>query len=208
MEKKLEKTKDLLLIEALKLFAARGYDAVTVAEIAKAVGCTASAIYKHYESKQALFDALMEESRNAFAARLSDMNVDFYSNPKKRKEFIEKSEEDQIKIFMEFFIRTMNDEMPCLFRKMLTIEQFNHPEFAALYNERYIDAQINSLEKLFQEFIDAKIMKDDNARNMAIQFYAPGYMLICLSDRSPEKREEVLKSIEIQIRHFLRNYKI
>ena len=46
------KTKELILDAALKLFAKKGYEAVSVAEIADAVGVKAPSLYKHYKSKQ------------------------------------------------------------------------------------------------------------------------------------------------------------
>lgn len=46
--KKDETTKQRILSEALKLFASKGYEAVSVAQIAGAVGIKAPSLYKHY----------------------------------------------------------------------------------------------------------------------------------------------------------------
>jgi AcrR family transcriptional regulator len=45
-------TRGRVLIEAVKLFGSRGYDACSVRELATAVGLGAPAIYNHYGSKQ------------------------------------------------------------------------------------------------------------------------------------------------------------
>ncbi|MGE3600850.1 MAG: TetR/AcrR family transcriptional regulator [Dehalococcoidia bacterium] len=45
-------TRGRLLLEAVKLFGSRGYDACSVRELATAVGLGAPAIYNHYGSKQ------------------------------------------------------------------------------------------------------------------------------------------------------------
>ena len=45
-------TKHRILLEALRLFSQRGYDAVSVEQIAAAVGIKAPSLYKHYRSKQ------------------------------------------------------------------------------------------------------------------------------------------------------------
>lgn len=55
---KKEDTKRRILTEALRLFAQRGYDAVSVEQIANAVGIKAPSLYKHFPSKQSIFDAL------------------------------------------------------------------------------------------------------------------------------------------------------
>ena len=57
---KQEDTKQLILEQALALFSAHGYDAVTVGDIARAVGIKAPSLYNHFPGKQAIFDALVD----------------------------------------------------------------------------------------------------------------------------------------------------
>ena len=53
-------TKQKIILKALELFSDRGYDAVSVGEIASAVGIRASSLYNHFPSKRAIFDAIVE----------------------------------------------------------------------------------------------------------------------------------------------------
>lgn len=55
---KKEDTKQRILDEALRLFSQSGYDAVSVERIASAVGIKAPSLYKHFKSKQEIFDAI------------------------------------------------------------------------------------------------------------------------------------------------------
>lgn len=57
---KQEDTKQVILEKALDLFSAKGYDSVSMGEIAKAVGMKAPSLYNHYSGKQAIFDAIVE----------------------------------------------------------------------------------------------------------------------------------------------------
>lgn len=50
----MEDTKQRILEKSLELFSAKGYDAVSVGEIAKAVGIKAPSLYNHFPSKQAI----------------------------------------------------------------------------------------------------------------------------------------------------------
>lgn len=50
-----------ILARALQLFAARGYEAVGVQEIAEAAGVTKPTLYHYFHSKQGLLEALLEE---------------------------------------------------------------------------------------------------------------------------------------------------
>ena len=52
-------TRPQLLATAASVFAAKGYEATTLADIAKELGVTAAAVLRHVESKQALFAEAM-----------------------------------------------------------------------------------------------------------------------------------------------------
>ena len=49
-------TKDKIFDAALDLFAERGYDGVSIRDIAAAVGIKESSIYKHYASKAEILE--------------------------------------------------------------------------------------------------------------------------------------------------------
>jgi len=57
-----EKRKAQLLDCAAKVFAARGYNGATTAELAKAAGITEPIIYRHFKGKKEMFIALVERS--------------------------------------------------------------------------------------------------------------------------------------------------
>ena len=63
---KQDDTKQKIIDKALELFAAKGYDSVSVGEIAKAVGIKAPSLYNHYPSKQAIFDAIVESTAEQY----------------------------------------------------------------------------------------------------------------------------------------------
>ncbi|MEV4497604.1 TetR/AcrR family transcriptional regulator [Micromonospora arborensis] len=55
-------TREALLDAALEAFAAKGFAATSIRELAEAVGVRESVIYVHFDSKQAIFDTLMAQS--------------------------------------------------------------------------------------------------------------------------------------------------
>lgn len=201
-------TKERFLIEGLRLFAERGYDAVKLSEIASAVGVSTPALYKHYPNKQALVDALLELSRQGFAAQMDKLKVDFRINPDKRKAFVTMPEEGQVKIMQELFLHTFEDEMPSLFRKFMTIEQFRHPEFGIQLNRRYVDSQFDAFETLMREFMDTGVYREGDARTMAVQYAAPVILYISVCDREPQRKDEAVKVIGEHVRQFNKMYGI
>ena len=72
---KQEDTKQRILEKALELFSNRGYDAVSVGEIASAVGIKAASLYNHYSGKQAIFDAIVEKSVERYEKFAESMDV-------------------------------------------------------------------------------------------------------------------------------------
>ena len=65
----MEDTKQRILEKSLELFSTKGYDAVSVGEIAKAVGIKAPSLYNHFPSKQAIFGAILETTSAASWSR-------------------------------------------------------------------------------------------------------------------------------------------
>ena len=66
-------TRAALLDAAEQCFAARGYDAVTVPEIAKAAGYTTGAVYSNFSGKEELFLGLMERAMGGQAERRQEV---------------------------------------------------------------------------------------------------------------------------------------
>jgi AcrR family transcriptional regulator len=65
----LPSTRERILAAAEKLFAEEGFDRVSMPAIAKASGITAGAIYKHFESKDELFFAVVRGAVEESATR-------------------------------------------------------------------------------------------------------------------------------------------
>ena len=72
---KQEDTKQRILDKALELFSARGYDSVSVGEIAEAVGIKAPSLYNHFPGKQAIFDAIVESTAAQYEADTGRLDI-------------------------------------------------------------------------------------------------------------------------------------
>lgn len=208
MGRQMGSTKERIMLEALRLFSEKGYDSVKLSEISERIGIKTPSLYKHYESKQAIYDTLMEMSQQGFAAQMDKLKVDFRILQEKRKTFVLMPEEGQVKIMQELFLNVFDDEMPRLFRHFMKIEQFRHPEFAVQLNRRYVDSQFSAFEALMQEFIDAGVYRDGNAHAMAVQYASPVILCIDICDREPERKEEAMEMIAEHLRQFNAVYRL
>lgn len=59
-----ERTRQRLLREARRLFAARGFEATSAQRVAERAGVTRAALYYHFRDKRVLFRAVCEEAEN------------------------------------------------------------------------------------------------------------------------------------------------
>ena len=200
-------TKEKFVIEALRLFSEKGYEAVSVAEIAGAVGCSAPALYKHYKSKKQLLEAVIEASNKGFEAQMEAMHFDFDSNGKDREAFINMTEEDEIKRLQDMVSYTIHNWFSQAFRKLCTVEQFHMKELSEAYDLRYVDFPINQYEKIFELWIESGKMKPGNARAMAALYVGYPMLVIGICDRDPDKEEECMKKIEEHIREFNKQFR-
>jgi AcrR family transcriptional regulator len=133
MEK--ETTKQRILMESLKLFSKEGYEAVSVEQIANAVGIKAPSLYKHYQSKRDIFCSILRvmEQRdrdNAAACLLPEETMEL--DP---QAYEQSSVADLIAFSKMQFRYWTEDAFASAFRQMLTVEQYRSPEMNALYHQ-------------------------------------------------------------------------
>lgn len=57
-------TKELILINALDMFAKSGYNSVSIRDMARKVGIKESSIYYHFKNKQDILDSLVAKYEN------------------------------------------------------------------------------------------------------------------------------------------------
>lgn len=200
-------TKQKIRQEALTLFSEKGYDAVSVAQIAEAVGIKAPSLYKHYKSKQAIFQAILDEMQKRYTQQAVSMQMNGSDAHADASIFAGISEEALIQMGTNLFLYFLHDEYVSKFRKMLTIEQYHSEALAQLYTKQYADDPLSYQGMMFHLLAQAGALKQENPQMMALHFYAPLYLLLTLCDRQPEREPEALQMLEQHIRQFNRLYK-
>lgn len=200
-------TKKKILDVALTLFSEKGYGNVYVGQIAEGVGIKAPSLYKHYKSKQDIFDAILQEMKERYDKQAAELNMNGNDVEKDGVMFGNISEDELVKMGVGLFLHFLHDEYECKFRKMLTIEQFNNRELALLYSKQYFDCPLLYQTGLFEMITGAGKLQSDNPSIMALQFYAPIYTLLTLCDRQPEREAEALNLLGQHIKQFNHIYK-
>ena len=199
-------TKQKILLESLRLFSQRGYDAVSVEQIAAAVGIKAPSLYKHYKSKQDIFDAIFEETARRYEAFTDTISVHVQNSEQDVIVFEQITADDLVEKVRSLIEYSLHDEYVSRFRRMMTIEQFRSPELSALYSQRYVN-QIHDYHKgLFTKMIAAGVLADEEPGILAMIYDAPFFVLLGECDRHPDKELECMKMLEKHVRLFYKTF--
>ena len=198
-------TKQKILNEALTLFAEKGYSAVYVGEIADAVGIKTPSLYKHYKSKQDIFNSCVE----VFAERMENIRNNMQLPGSKTASFSYETiaEEHLIEVANALFMFYLQDNVAAKFRKMLMIERYHNPEINRLFEDFFIIRAIDHEKEIFYKLIDAKVIKGENPHIIALRFYTPIFYLLQKYDMRPNEIEEAKHELTLVVQEFCKTYK-
>jgi len=200
-------TKEQIIEESLSLFAKRGFDAVSVKEIAEVVGIKAPSIYKHFKSKQDIFSAILDESNRRYALQTASLNMDGLDPKMDAGLFETITDEHMLEMGEEFFNHFLHDEFTSKIRKLLTIEQFKNKELANLYVMQYMELPLQYQRMIFELLIKKRLMRKGDPEIMAIQFFSPIFMLLVQCDANADKEMEAFEKLKRHIIEFNRIYR-
>ena len=191
-------TKEQIWKSALELFAVKGYDAVSVRDIAREVGIRESSIYKHYKSKQEVFDTIIGE----FCAYISLHNVE--------QEFqmifscsSDSFEEALYHICYTIFRFYAKDPLVCQVKNMLNVEQYKSKEKQHLYRQLFIEEPLKKQSEVFKRLMENGQMYAGNAYILAYEFYAVVFLLMQQNDDNEVKAQMMLRC---HVREFRKCY--
>lgn len=183
-------TKEKILLESMKLFSVHGYDSVSVRTIAAAVGVRDSALYKHFKSKEAIFNAIVEESKEHFLKKYKEVKM----NDCKLSDLGD--------LCLTMFAFQTEDEWIVMFRKMLIIEQYKNSQMAETYKNLFIDMPVQGQKAIFEQLIKEGVMRDKNAEVMAMELYAPFFLYHTI----PVDKEQLKELFQVHVNNFIEMY--
>lgn len=198
-------TKEKILHEALTLFSEKGYSSVYVGDIAAAVGIKAPSLYKHYKSKQEIFDSCVEK----FYERMTQIRNGLLLPGTPQSEVSYKTAD--IGKITEFavglFIFYWKDDVASKFRKMLMIERYRNPELNKMYEDLFVNGAVAHEEEIFSELIHADVIKKEDPHIIALRFYTPIFYLLQKYDMHPEQEEAAKAELVSIVKEFCGTYK-
>ena len=192
-------TKEKILAAALDLFSQKGYEGTNIRELAASLGLVKSGIYKHYESKEEIWNALLDKMIVYYGERFGSAE---HLPP------VPDSPKGLLDMTMRMVDITVHDEMIIKTRKLLSIEQFRDDRARMLATRHFLTGLAEMFTPVFAGMMERGLLRKDDPAMLAFAYTAPISALIHLCDREPGKTGEAMKQIEAFSRHFIETYKL
>ena len=174
-------TKEKILRTALHLFAQDGYEAVSVSQIASALGMTKSALYKHYKNKQDIFDQIVVEMERQDAGRANGFDLP-EDTRQENAEAYRAASLQQLLAFSKAQMRYWTcDAFASEFRRMLTLEQYRNEQMQQLYQQYLGAGPLGYVTDLLLSLSVA------HPAQRAVELYAPMFLLYSVYDGAQDK---------------------
>lgn len=133
--------KTQIIEEATRLFSQHGYDKVTIKQVGEICGISEPAVYRHFQSKEALYDAVLDALGNR-------LRIDDVFDELRRKDDIEDFLYGLATHVIDYFSK--NDEM---YRLLLFSALRGHAKARQVYDTirgTYVRFMVEKLNELYQ----------------------------------------------------------
>ena len=190
-------TKERILAVALEMFSQNGYAGTNIRELSASLGLVKSGVYKHFESKEAIWNALLDQMIAYYG--------EHFGSPEHLPP-VPDSLEGLVTMTMQMVNFTVHDEKVIMTRKVLTLEQFRDDRARELATKHFLTGLTDIFTRIFTSMMDKGLLRKDDPEMLAFAYTALISALIHLCDREPEKTEAALKQVEEFSRHFIRVY--
>ena len=181
-------TRELIMQEALNLFAEKGYAAVSMRDIATAVGIRASSIYNHFSGKQELFDALVQKANN-----IKNSLQAVFLNAFSKVEAVEEEAFVQTGVF--FLTGYLQNPQIAPLLRVLECERFHNEDADRAWRELMISAPMEHEVNIFKMLKMRGIIEDENAEDLAVEYQSAILLAYFTKD---------LEQLQRQLRRFYR----
>lgn len=176
-------TKERIIDVALELFAQSGYLGTSMSDIAKQLGITKGALYKHYTGKQEILDSIVDRMNKMDYERAEKYEMP-ETQPDGFAETYMSTPIQNIRAYaMAQFDHWTKEHFSSNFRKMLTLEQYRDPKLAQLYHDYLATGPTEYMAAIFRKLADS----DDAAMQLALEFYGPMFLLYSVYDGASDK---------------------
>ncbi len=198
----MENTKEIILYQALTLFSEKGFEGVSMRDIASAVGIKAASLYNHFRSKRDIFNSIIDEMSKRYDEMAVKIQLPMGDVNAVAGKYMKTTEPALVAIAKNIFLYFLKDDFASKYRRMLSIEQFRSTYASDVFHNFFINGIIGYQTMLFDNMIKQGAFIRCNPHIMALHFYSPLFMLLSKYDCRADGEEEALNILEDHIKQF------
>ncbi len=158
-------TKERIFDAAVDLFAKRGYDGVSIRDIAAAVSIKESSVYKHYTSKDEILDSIFEFMKARLYARpAGGENLEAM--------FDSLSFEEILGLGFQSLRQMLSDPLMVKITRIITIELHRNQKIREFFLDQMFERPVDENELMFRRLIDRKKIRAFDPRALATAYFA------------------------------------
>ncbi|MDR2338982.1 MAG: TetR/AcrR family transcriptional regulator [Deltaproteobacteria bacterium] len=150
-------TKDVIMLESTVLFAKRGYQAVSIRDIANTIKMKPSSLYNHFPGKEALFDAVLDHAEDLYLLYFKYLD-DSISKAQTFNDVMDRIIREPSK---------MSNEFTCYAFSLIQTEQFRDEHCSRIYNETFLDYSINFFKTWFDRCVEKGLAQPFDTKTAA-----------------------------------------
>ena len=174
-------TKDKILEAALELFSKQGVKAVSVRDISSIVGVRESAMYRHFPSKQSVFDQLLQnylESSKEFFAGINAQPSSGKTEQEHTAALYEQlNDKEFLRICGSVFTDFLTQPDIIKFWRMMSIERLDNQHLAGIWKTHLFEEPLAFQTDMFCMLIGLGKIKPADPEMLALEFYSPTLLL-------------------------------
>lgn len=187
-------TKEKIFVVSLDLFSKKGYDSVSLREIAEEVGIRKSSIYSHYPSKEAILVDILDYLRNLFEydKLLNNKVLDLSAE----NEILIENPELFYHIGSEAIKAMFSNERNLKIWKLIFIQMHHSEKIRLFFKNEIIVKPLMFWKGFFAILKEKGIIRDDcNPELLAKEYYSfPIYLLLEICAKYEDIPESTLEN--------------
>ncbi len=162
-------TKDKIFQVSVDLFSKKGFNAVSIREIAREVGIRESSIYNHYKNKEAILNAIVEYFMDVMSSSGPPEDI--------TTEMLAQNPEAFLKFGASMYMDQINTPTMNKIWRIISIEMYHNENIRQIFLKNMMEEPLKFWESIFTQLIENKLIKSFDPKILAREYFLFGVQL-------------------------------
>ena len=199
-------TREKIIHESLRLFSERGYNGVSMREIAAAVGIQGASLYHHFKGKEDIFKEIFQEMTKHYDRFAEKMALPNEAGTEATEAYLQMDEPMLLQVTEAIFSFFTQDQFVVMFRRLILSEQNQSAIAADCLREYYINAPLQFQTSILRGMLQSGAFCEADAETMALHFYSPLFFTLYQYDLGTD-HQTCVEQLKKHVHWFCKIYK-